>query len=960
MNKLKYFITLVLFISTFSLFSQSIKVQTIILKNGLTVYLCEDDSKPEVFGAVIVKAGGKDDPKDATGMAHYQEHMLFKGTQTLGTTNWQREKPHIDRIFELYDELGLTTDPEARKKVQVKINKESLEAAKYAIPNEFSNIVKSMGGTKLNAGTGPDHTVFYNAFPSNQIHKWINLYSHRFINPVFRSFQAELEVVYEEKNMYSEMFISPLIEEFNRNFFKNHPYGQQTLIGTTEDLKNPSLTKMYDFFKTYYVASNMALVLVGDFKSDEIIPEIMEAFGKLERGNPNEKVIYQEKDFVGREFAKVKMSPIGIGLIGYRTPGAGNEEEMAIDICNRILTNESQTGLLDKLVLDNKIMAAQVISMPYIDYGANLVLFVPKIIGQNLKDGEQLVLEEIIKLRKGEFDENLIETIKKELYIDLQLSLESNEKKAKLLLDIFSQGKRAEYINELSSAINNINKTDVLAAANKYYGDNFLAFHSKIGSAKKDKIDKPNFEPLKVNTNAKSIYSRKIEGIERIEAQDLNKEPLIFKALPRQLHHGGELFFTHNKLNDIFSIKIKFGIGEYEIPMLKYAVRMMNYAGTEKLSLIDIKKQFSLLGCRYSFYSDDSFVYATLEGMEGNYNEALLLFTDLLYNPVLEQNKIKNIVSEVKAERKLENSETDNIADALFSYVRYKEKSRFLDRLTMKELKELQANDLMKIYTDAINLYYVEVHITGIEQENKMSKESVSLYKLNLDRMKSTSPIDMATEKYTENTVFFVHKKKARQSKIYFFANGKSFNKNDKPYIDAFNMYFGGGFSGLVLQEVREYRSLAYSAGAKFSIPKKSEQNINFVGYVGTQADKTLEAMDVFNSLIRNMPNKKERMPMIRSYLTQYELTNQPHFRNLSLKVAEWELQGYNEYPLIQNASIYKELSYNDISQFYKENLKDKPIVTIIVSDKKKIDIKDLEKYGKLIIIKEKDLFKNK
>lgn len=227
-----------------------IDVEVYQLDNGLTVILNEDHNLPQVFGSIMVRAGGKDDPKGATGMAHYQEHMLFKGTQELGTTNWEAEKPHIDSIFRLYDKLGRETDADIRKTIQKEINQESLKAGKYAVPNEMFNLLRNMGGTGVNAGTGPDYTIFYNAFPPTQMEKWLDLYSHRFENPVFRSFQSELEVVYEEKNMYSDMFIFSMIENFNKNFFRNHPYGQQTLIGTVEDLKNPSLSKMYDFFTT--------------------------------------------------------------------------------------------------------------------------------------------------------------------------------------------------------------------------------------------------------------------------------------------------------------------------------------------------------------------------------------------------------------------------------------------------------------------------------------------------------------------------------------------------------------------------------------------------------------------------------------------------------------------------------------------------------------------------------------
>ncbi len=370
------------------------------LSNGLTVILNEDHSKPEIFGVIMVKAGAKNDPDNATGMAHYMEHMLFKGTQQLGTIDWEKEKPHIDKIFELYDELGKTTDETKRKEIQTQINEESLKAAEFAIPNEMSNLINEMGGSNMNAGTGPDYTMFYNKFPSSEVEKWIDLYSHRFSDPVFRSFQAELEVVYEEKNLYNDQFQTKLIEEFQKHFFKKHPYGQQTIIGTIDDLKNPSLIKMFEFFKTYYVPNNMAVVLTGDFDSNEVIPLIEKKFGAWIQKEIPEPRIWNEEPFNGRELQEAKLTPIKIALLGFRAPSAIQKESLIADVTLRILNNNYSTGLLDKLTLDGKILAAQAISMPYYDHGATILFIIPKIIGQKFESAENLVLAEIENLKK--------------------------------------------------------------------------------------------------------------------------------------------------------------------------------------------------------------------------------------------------------------------------------------------------------------------------------------------------------------------------------------------------------------------------------------------------------------------------------------------------------------------------------------------------------------------------------
>ncbi|MBN2669952.1 MAG: insulinase family protein [Bacteroidales bacterium] len=933
--------------------AQSIEAETFVLDNGLTVILSEDHSKPEVFGVVVTKAGGKNDPKDATGMAHYMEHMLFKGTQELGTVDWEKEKVYIDQIFKLYDQLGETNDEETRKKIQLEINQASVEAAKYAIPNETSNLIKSMGGTQLNAGTGPDNTVFYNAFPPNQIEKWIDLYSQRFINPVFRSFQAELEVVYEEKNMYEDMFIFPLIEKFNYHFFKQHPYGQQTLIGTIDDLKNPSLTKMFKFFQTYYVANNMGLIIVGDFDADAIKPIIKEKFGQWRSGKIPEPIKYEEKPFEGRELIEAKMTPIKLGLLGYRAPAKGSQDEMAFQVCNGILSNTNGTGLFDKLMLNNELMAAQVLAMPYQDYGASILLFVPKILGQKLDDAEALLQKELTKLKSGDFEDWMIDAVKYDLYVNYMKSLESAEDKALILTEMFAGGKTIDDLNKTIDELQAITKDDIVKIANKYYTDNYLAFHSKMGFPKKQKIEKPSYEALKSNTDAKSKYAKHFDSIK--SSEPVEKYIDFTKDFKQADFIGGTIYSTINPINDIFSFKIKFGVGDHVSPKLKYAASAMNYAGTSKLDLNAFKMEFSKIGCSYSIYSNDSYTIVEVEGIEKNFDKAVQLISELISDPVLDQNKIEKITEEIKTERKMERSEPDNIASALLEYVRYKDESEYLTRLSLKEIKALQATDLTALFKNATG-YSAEVHLVAKNIEDKDLKIAEAIG-LNNNKISSTSPIYVDPQIYSENTVFFVNKKKALQSKVFFLANEPVMNLSDQPTIDAFNLYFGGGFSGLVLQEIREYRSLAYSAGARFtSAPLKGKPSY-FMGFVGTQADKTSEAMEVFNGLIRNMPEKPERSVMIKDYLIQSAFSDMPDFRNLTETVVEWKHKGYTEDPSISKVKAYRNYQFSDIIDFYKKHIQKTPIVTIMVGNKKKLDYKSLNHYGKLKEIKEKKLF---
>ena len=925
------------------------------LDNGLTVILSEDHSQQKVFGVVVVKAGGKDDPVDATGMAHYQEHMLFKGTDELGTTDWEAEQVHIDKIFELYDELGATKDDAKRKEIQTQINAESLEANKYVIPNELSNIIKSMGGTSLNAGTGTDQTVFYNAFPPNEIERWLELYSHRFINPVFRGFQAELEVVYEEKNMYEDMFQFKMIAEFNKYFFKKHPYGQQTIIGTTEDLKNPSLTKMFQFFETWYVPNNMALVIVGDFDTETIKPMIAEKFGRLKEGELPERVVYEEKPFNGREFVEKRLSPIKLGILGFRTVPAGHKDELTLEIANNILSNQYQTGLLDQLSLDNEILMAMPMSMIQNDHGATMLLFIPKIIGQKLEDAEKLVLEKVEMLKAGEFSDEIFEAVKQNAYKDYELSLENLENKALVFSYIFSRGQSIEDYLNYPMKINEITKQDVIDVANKYYGDNFLAFYSKMGSPDKQKIDKPGYEPLITNTNKKSDFANKFE---KMNVPEANIDYVDFdKDLSKiNLKNGNQLYLTNNFINDIFSFTMKIGIGDIKEPLLEYASALMNFSGTEDKDIKQIKTEFGNLGTSYSISSDKNYVTISLQGLDENFEKSIILLNELLTKPKLDPKKLDIIVDGAKTERQMEKLEPASVATALFEYMKYKEKSKYIARLTIKEIKNLDTEFLVKTFQNSLN-YETEFHYVGTNSEKDIKNILNDNLIFTEKPIKSESPVIMEVEQYTENTVIFVNKPKALQTKVYFMINGVEYDKKQLPVINAFNQYFGGGFSGLVLQEIREYRSMAYGAGAWYVAPKKEGANTIFYGYISTQADKTVGAIDIFHGLVREMPEKPERTEMIKHYLQQSALTSSPSFRNLSETISRWETKGYTKDPRIENVKAYQSLTFENILNFYTKNIKNKPMVIAVVGDKKSIDIKALEKYGKVIKMKEKKLF---
>src|SRR5580698_8068106 len=249
------------------------------LPNGLTVYISQYKAEPRIQALIATKAGSKFDPHDATGLAHYLEHMLFKGTDKYGTADYAKEKPLLNEIDSLFEQYRHITDTAQRTAMYHKIDSVSQLASHYAIANEYDKMMTAIGSRGTNAFTSVEQTVFQEDIPSNELEPYLQIESDRFQNPEMRLFHTELEAVYEEKNRNLDNDDEKVYEAQNALLFKKHPYGTQTTIGTIHDLKNPSLKDIINYFHTYYVPNNLVMSLSGDVNPDTAIREIDKYFG---------------------------------------------------------------------------------------------------------------------------------------------------------------------------------------------------------------------------------------------------------------------------------------------------------------------------------------------------------------------------------------------------------------------------------------------------------------------------------------------------------------------------------------------------------------------------------------------------------------------------------------------------------------------------------------------------------
>ena len=937
----------------------ALKVKEYRLENGLTVWLNEDHSQPKVFGAVVVKAGAKDCPD--TGIAHYFEHMMFKGTDRIGTLDYESEKVLLDSIAMKYDELAMTEDTAARARLQKEINELSIRSSEYVIPNEFNRLINRFGGSGLNAATSYDATIYFNTFSPQYMVQWAEINSERLINPVFRLFQSELETVYEEKNMYGDFIGGQVMDTLMARYFGPHPYAYP-IIGSTKNLKNPRLTEMHKFFEDYYVASNMALILSGDFDAQQVMPILEKAFSRIRSGNAPKQEKVMLPPFNGRETMKVKFPIPFIKAMGlsFRGVSANHEDQVALNIAVNLLNNANGTGYLDKLMVEHKLMGALAINESMNEAGILAVAIMPKLLIQSYSSAEKMVWDEINRVKNGDFSDEMFNSLKLEQKRQYASSLENIDSRATIMMNLFSQGKSwNDYLNEVAR-IESITKEDVVRVAQKYFSNNYLCVTKSTGKYPKDNLPKPAFSPVVPrNADASSSYAKQLEKIPEQQVApriiDFEKDVKTSKLTPLVT-----LYTTPNPLNDIFTLNISYGIGALEQPELMQLTNYLQLLGTESLSFEQFRSRLQSIGSTLAFdVTPDAFVMK-VTGFDNHIDETMKLVGDFIRHAKADDKKLRQIVDDAKVSEKAFFKSGDNVASALLEQVKYGDQSRYLRKLSLSQIKKLKGKDMLAIY-DKVRSVQCDLHYCGTLPVEKVIGTIRQHLPLERTTVASNSPYYRELKQYDRPTVFFIDMPDMAQSIVYGYVKGDPVDdKASRHASRLFSVYFGGDMSSLMFQEIREFRSFAYRTSGRYQLPNHAHKGTagSFTAMLSTQSDKTLDALGVLDSLIREMPLKPERVEAVKQTLVNRINNDYPPFRNLSEKVASARMEGFDRDPAEEFLRDIATMDMQDISRFYREQISGRPVVYVIAGNRKHIDMKKLAEYGTIIKVKKKDIYK--
>lgn len=924
------------------------------LDNGLKVFLTVYKDVPRIQCYIPVKVGSKHDPKETTGLAHYFEHMMFKGTPHFGTTNWEKEQVLIQQIEDLFEIYRTKKDEKERAKLYHQIDSLSYEASKYAIPNEYDKMMKYIGSQGTNAGTSNDYTIYIENVPSNQLENWAIIQADRFEYPVLRLFHTELETVYEEKNMSLTNDSRKVNEMMLAQLYPNHPYGQQTTLGESEHLKNPSMKNIRAFYDKYYVPNNMAICISGDFDMDEAIQIIDKHFGKLKfkplppfkitPENPILKPVYKESVGLEAEFVR----------IGFRIGEPANSKDIYIlNMLDNILSN-GKSGLID-LNLNQQQKVYRATAYPYVlaDNSSYILHGMPKT-GQTLEEVKDLLLQQIENIKNGNFDDGLLEAAINNMKLREMRQLENNQARAMWMARAFMNDIEWSDASQSIENYSKITREDVINFANKHLRNNYIVIYKRQGTPEEvEKVSKPKITPIFVNRDSESDFFKNIKNNEV-----KNIEPL-FVDFQREITYtdvdGVKMYCINNVENNTFEIKFRFAVGELHELRLPIATQYFDYLGTKKLSAAQLKEEFYKIACNFSIHSGDDYSQISISGLNDNYKKAIELTMELINGAIVDDTALENLIEDVVKQRRDAKSNQNSVLSALIAYCEYGPELVSYS-LSEEQLRTLTGEELVTLI-QSLFMYEPEILYYGPTDLKEVKSTIQSYYRKPKTFIETPKKNKFPLKEVNENSVFFAPYQ-AKQARLVTYTRGATFDKKIFPIVSMYNQYFSGGMNAIVFQEMREKRSLAYSAQSRYIIPSEQDDYMYNYAFIATQNDKIIDAFNAFNELFNDMPISENAFDLAKngakvsietSRITKMAILN-TYIRNRKL--------GYNyDYRKDFYGEIDR-LTLKDVLLFNRTYIKDQPKTYMILAHEEDVDFKRLTTdFGKVTKLTLEDIF---
>ena len=941
------------------------KTRIYTLDNGLKVYLSVNKEQPRIQTYIAVRTGSKNDPSETTGLAHYLEHLMFKGTTNFGVTDAAKEAPLLDDIEQRYENYRLLKDPEERRQAYHEIDSVSQVAAQYFIPNEYDKLMSAIGSEGSNAFTSNDVTCYVENIPSNEVENWAKIQADRFQNMVIRGFHTELEAVYEEYNIYLSDDNDKLFEAMGRKLCPTHPYGMQTTIGTQEHLKNPSIRNIKQYFRKWYVPNNVAICMAGDFDPDEVIATIDKYFGQWRKGADVEQPLFPEQPV----YTEPQDTTV-IGLeaetlwLGWRFDRAASLQTDTLRVIESMLANGT-AGLLDLDINQQmKMLSAGDGLQSLMDHSVFILAGTPKE-GQSLDEVRQLLLGEVEKLKKGDFSDDLLPSVVNNLKLQHYNALEENRARTHMFMDAFINGTPWEQAVTRLDRMAGMTKQQIVDFARRHFTDGYACVYKLQGvDPNQKKIDKPAITPIAANRDnvsqfVKDIQASKVKPI-KPKFVDFQKD-LAQGKLPLQPERaGGEALpyaYVQNKENGRFQLSFRYEFGKQADVCYENAASYLEYLGTDSLTAQQVKQQFYKLACEFNINVGDRTITVSLYGLSENMGQAVALLENLMAHAKVDQQAYDQYVSLTEKRRTDEKLDQRTCFDRLSAYAIYGPYNARRNIMQIAQLRQTKPEELLELLKD-LRSYEHTILYYGPMNEREMT----DALKPHLAAMSGTLKPVPANKPYVaqatpENEVVIAPYDAKNIYMCMYHNEQRQWKPEEEALQMLFNEYFGGGMNTIVFQEMRETRGLAYSAWALYHRPEYKGEPELFTTNIITQNDKMMDCVTHFNTILDTIPQSEASFLIAKDALMK-RIASQ---RTTKFDIISAWLTARNlglDYDL--NKPVYEalpRLTMKDIVGFANAQIARKPYRYIILGDEKELDMTALSPYGPVRRLTTSDIF---
>lgn len=928
------------------------------LDNGLKVYMSVNPEEPRIQAHIAVRAGSKNDPHETTGLAHYLEHIMFKGTKNFGTTNYEAEKPLLDEIEQLYETYRGNTDKDERTAIYHQIDSVSYEASKYFIANEYDKLMSAIGAKGTNAYTSNDVTCYTEDIPSNEVERWAKIQADRFKNMVIRGFHTELEAVYEEFNISLTRDSRKCIAGIFKALYPNHPYGTQTTLGTQEHLKNPSIKNIKEFFNTWYVPNNVAICLSGDFDPDKTLTIINRYFGDwTPNKNLPEFTFKPEEPITEPVVVDVTGQEQPCVYIAWRFPGANAmATNNMLTLLSELLAND-KSGIFDtNIKLQQRLLQANAFTYDQADYSTFIVIGRPNE-GQSLEEVKDILLENVQKVAAGDFDESLLEAIINNNKLNRMQGIEQNSVRVSAMVNAFINRIDWKYVVSETDDIAKINKSQIVEfAKNNLHNGYALVYKHQGEDNSVAKIEKPAISPIEMNRNMTSSF---VQNVYNMPVKDIEPKFVNYKKdlTATDIKNGNDFLYVQNKNNGIFNISYQFARGQKADKMLDVLDNYFEFLSTDDLSAEEIQAELYRLACNVSFINNPRYSYINVSGLAENQDKALALVEKIIQQGKVDQETFDAVRGQILRDRVNIKTNQSACYNALSNYVTYGPDNTSTHVFNNEELMSITPEALCNTL-HSLPQYQQTIRVYTPTPANEIQELIENTH--SIAENPDPEPEDNTFNPYaSDKPELFIAPYKAANIRLsQISVDGRTLDLAQEPVASLFNEYFGNGMNGVVFQELREARGLAYSAYADYSSNEiRLNSPYSFLTYIVSQNDKLYECLSTFNNIIENTPFNDNAFEIAKSAVCKRLASQRTLGNNIINSYCKAKLLGLDH---DINEDVYKavkNMSIDDLKAFHAENIKGRTYRTLILGDEAQLDAKIINSLGTIHRLSLDDIF---